>query len=110
MGYYTYHQLTTSDADEVDVHGDKLHRQDMHKGEIGALTGYGPNLWQDSAKWYDCDEDMCHYSQRYPDVVFTLDGDGEEPGDILTKWFKNGRMQSWSLQINPPSEPPEPWA
>jgi len=44
-------------------------------------------------KWYDHETDMIKYSLSKPDVLFVLDGDGEDSGDIWRKYFKNGKMQ-----------------
>lgn len=48
----------------------------------------------ESSKWYDHEEDMLKISKLYPDVVFKLSGEGEEPGDIWVKYFQNGKVQS----------------
>lgn len=51
-----------------------------------------PSL-EDSCKWYDHEDDMRRLSLRFPDVVFTLNGEGEESGDVWVKYFKDGKMQ-----------------
>ena len=49
--------------------------------------------FDDTIKWYDHDKDMVKLSKLYPDTLFTLSGEGEEPGDIWRYYFKAGRSQ-----------------
>ncbi len=51
------------------------------------------------AKWYDNEDDLVEFSQKYPDIVFTLEGEGEESGDIWKKYFKNGEKQIAHTEI-----------
>jgi len=53
----------------------------------------------ESIEWYDHESEMKAFSKRFPDVVFTLHGQGEESGDIWVKYFKNGKMQKVEAQI-----------
>jgi hypothetical protein len=54
-------------------------------------------------KWYEHEEDVRKLSAEYPDVVFVLDGEGEEAGDVWRKFFLNGKLvHSWSPEIKPP--------
>lgn len=54
---------------------------------------------EDSCKWYDHEEDMRRLSLKFPDVVFTLNGEGEEAGDVWVKYFRNGKMQVDKIEI-----------
>ena len=47
----------------------------------------------DECKWYEHEADMRALSSKFPDVLFTLDGVGEEHPDIWRKFFVNGKMQ-----------------
>ena len=47
----------------------------------------------DQTKWYTHEEDIKKFSKRFPTVLFTLKGEGEESGDMWFKYFKNGKMQ-----------------
>ncbi len=86
MGYYTYYEL------EV-VGGEK--KAEDYVNEIGEISGYtgeeGP--FYDTVKWYDHEKDMKTMSQRYPDVLFILSGDGEESDDFWKEYHKNGKVQ-----------------
>lgn len=102
MGYYTRYELITD------------HDHDMEKFEaaIREESGYGCNMFEDSIKWYSCEEDMVSVSKRFPDVTFYLQGEGEETGDLWAMWFKNGETREWHL---PPvvvpgiADLPYPW-
>ena len=45
----------------------------------------------DSLKWYEHEDDMCKLSAMFPDLYFTLEGDGEEFDDFWRKLFHNGQ-------------------
>ena len=56
---------------------------------------------EEPSKWYNHEEEMAAFSKRFPGVVFTLNGEGEEQGDRWTKYFKDGlvqveKMQEWT--------------
>lgn len=65
-------------------------------------AGYGKGLFEDTCKWYEHEEDMKKVSSNYPDVIFTLEGEGEEAGDMWKKYFMNGKMQSCKAVITYP--------
>lgn len=106
MGYYTSYELT------VDKDGDKIHEEfiSISNNFKWALeyAGEGSNRWypNDSAKWYDHDIDMCALSKEYPDILFTLTGNGEDTGDIWRSWYRNGeKISEWTLDYNIPNDP-----
>jgi len=47
----------------------------------------------EACKWYEHEKDMAEFSRKFPKVLFTLKGEGEESGDIWAKYFVNGKMQ-----------------
>lgn len=53
----------------------------------------------EEVKWYDHEEDMKAFSRKFPAVLFTLNGEGEESGDVWVKYFKNGKMQASKAEI-----------
>ena len=44
-------------------------------------------------------DDMKELSLRHPEVVFTLDGQGEESGDVWRMYFKNGKFHKSEVTI-----------
>ena len=83
MGYYTRHTLTiVSGNDEVTDYA----------AEISEASGYD-NCFDEELKWYDHEEDMRKYSEKHPDVLFLLEGDGEENGDQWIEYYQNGKSQ-----------------
>lgn len=82
MGYYTRHELSIVSGND--------HVTDYEQ-EITDSTYYS-SLFTDEIKWYDCEKDMKEYSKNHPNVVFCIDGVGEENGDIWKAYFKNGKM------------------
>lgn len=47
----------------------------------------------ESSKWYDHEKDLIQLSQLEPDVLFTLEGEGENNEDIWKKYFLAGDVQ-----------------
>jgi len=89
MGYYTTFKL------EIIEGNDNV--TDYAK-EIGECSGYG-HLFDDQHKWYDCEDDMKKISLNHPNTVFKISGEGEESGDIWSRYFKNGKCQYVKAQI-----------
>ena len=108
MGYYTKFDLEISGAGErwvegVDVNGNKVtvnigFDHDEIQAEIEEMSGY-KYLFEDTVKWYDHEVHMRAISKKYPDLLFILDGIGEEAGDLWRKYFKNGLCQSERAHI-----------
>lgn len=85
MGYYTDFELTFSGDIEYDELLDALNKVTEYK--------WHDDLTLPSVKWYNHKVDMQIISTMFPDVVFTLHGDGEESSDIWQEYFKNGKSQ-----------------
>lgn len=81
MGYYTSHKLSIISGNDGFTD---------YEQEITDSTDYS-SLFDESIKWYDCEKDMKAYSKKHPNVVFCIDGKGEESGDIWRAYFKNGK-------------------
>lgn len=50
-------------------------------------------------KWYEHETDMMKFSQTFPEYIFSLEGNGEDSGDIWKKWFYKGKMQGGKAKI-----------
>lgn len=48
---------------------------------------------EDSFKWYDYNDDMKKLSKKkkYKDMLFSVEGEGEDSGDIWKAYYKNGK-------------------
>lgn len=44
--------------------------------------------------WYEHESDMKKISREFPGVLFLLEGEGEEAGDLWKKYFRSGKMQT----------------
>lgn len=90
MGYYTRHVLYASDNTQE------------HIEALSEMTGYLEHSFNGGGhaiKWYTHEEDMKEYSMKHPDVLFTLEGMGEDPETPWTKYFKNGKMQIAEVKL-----------
>lgn len=85
MGYYTYYNLgidpSTEYSDELDI--------SKHKEAIEDT--YGGASFEEPVKWYSHERDMGEYSKKYPDIIFTLEGDGEDSDDMWKAYYRNGK-------------------
>ena len=112
MGYYTYFTLGVHKKKHnvncpevtVDFEIEKQVAKDLARimYDIGEnpsqpdieFIGNIHNMYDvlnDSMKWYDHEADMEKLSALYPDLYFTLEGDGEEFDDFWRKLFHNGQ-------------------
>ncbi len=57
-------------------------------GTIGALIAEGMEC-----KWYGHEKDMRKISKHFPKILFVLEGEGEENGDIWKMYFLDGKAQ-----------------
>lgn len=109
MGYYTYHKLYVLNDkmqcldDETDEHQVLITRKVLG-GDFNDSNSR--MLFEDSCKWYECDEDMKKHSLEHPDLLFEIDGVGEENEDLWINYYKNGKMQHCPAQIVYPKYDP----
>ena len=97
MGYNTYFRLTTiPELDELSEPAIEF----IPKSDFTVNDLINEEL--DSMKWYNYEEDMKSISKSFPTVVFILDGEGEENGDIWREFFMNGKSYFWALKYELP--------
>ena len=92
MGYYTRYRISCNSF--VQVENFPFSYPDNYIDE--GITFISPDseaVYGDSVKWYEHDEDMLELSRQFPNVTFTLEGDGEEQGDVWIKHYKDGKMK-----------------
>lgn len=99
MSYDTRYTLASSDG--ID-----------HRADVAAASKFfnGCGWPEEACSWYDHDKDMRAYSRAHPGVVFVLDGDGEEVGDVWRKWYRGGQVREWKLpKLERPMSPLQPF-
>lgn len=91
MGYYTDYKLESEDINliqELRAESEDAAYAIQENGDTG-----------DATKWYGFDEDLIEISKKHPDNLFTLQGAGEENGDIWVCYFKHGKKQMCEAKI-----------
>lgn len=108
MGYYTRFNLEVStksggEVDEATLQKVQARFDDMlgWSGAFDEVTDYS-----DEWKWYEYEHDMIEFSKEFPNLCFTLEGDGEDREDWWTEWFQNGKFYKSVAKITPPDIAP----
>jgi hypothetical protein len=58
---------------------------------------------QDECRWDEHQEELEAASAKHRDIVFILDGEGSEAGDIWREFYLNGKLiHQWRPNITPP--------
>jgi hypothetical protein len=101
MGYYTDFTLSAEGKGPV---WDKLMRAKdklvFSSGNYDFVLGeWLDRNYSQNIKWYEYEEDMKQLSKEWPNVLFILEGDGEETGDLWKAWFRNGGMHKLEAKI-----------
>lgn len=91
MGYYTYFTINKIKGSDKDF--DNLLK------DIDEETGlrFSEDTTQE-AKWGDYEEDCLKLSKKYPDLIFQIDGDGENSDDLWAERFHNGDCESTHME------------
>ncbi len=63
-----------------------------------SLADKGRSSGNDS-RWYGHEKDMKAFSAKHPNILFTLNGGGEEAVDQWNKYFLNGKCQVAKAEI-----------
>lgn len=98
MGYYTRYNLTA-----IDTKTDFPLTEEMEArvcARLIAISGdaiYDGNTFDgclnDELKWYDYHMDMIELSKEFPDIMFMLEGEGEERDDNWRLYVHNGESE-----------------
>lgn len=114
MGYYTKFELhaynvETRDPVSREMEYDLTYRlENIAFGYVDReeFETWGPqsfDAWTgDTMKWYDHEADMTALSKEYPELLFVLEGVGEEFPDAWRKWFHNGTYEESYAEITYP--------
>jgi len=95
MGYYTYYTLDV-DPWDMDMNDDDFDREMNLLGTESLNQGmftvrdlvYGDGA---TCKWYEHEAEMLELSKRYPRLLFSLHGWGEDRYDIWSQFFLDGQ-------------------
>lgn len=99
MGYYTTYRLSVvepNDSATLDKVGAFIKK---HQKKFYPLIGDHGYYKTESVKWYDHEKDMAWLSVAFPEILFKLEGEGEENGDLWHKYFKAGKIQVCKARI-----------
>lgn len=95
MGYNTNYQLQCNPmSDELDLALDANKPEGCLGSLMGFVTGYG-----DDCTWYDWEDDMREFSCLFPEVLFTLEGRGDDQGDHWSAYIQAGKVQVCKARI-----------
>lgn len=104
MGYltdYRLHATGFADSEQAELFELRLNKQAEYRFESN-LGRNDIRLSLQEAKWYDWQKDLETVSQQFPEVVITVDGTGEESGDIWRAKVQNGKVKVASATITFP--------
>lgn len=103
MGYYTAYSIaydalkTTSEIDSA--------IEAFFKGvDGGGWATYAGEILGGVRKWYDQEIDMYCLSKKFPDILFTVSGHGDDWDDSWEEHWQDGSMQHCHMEI-PPYDP-----
>ena len=108
MGYYTKFQLYAYSTESKSPISESQEEEIATKlWEITSGSDrYRPcnfeDCFDDTMKWYGHEEDMTTISKEYPNILFVLEGIGEEFPDAWRKWFHNGAVEASYAEITYP--------
>lgn len=88
MGYATSHKLNVTGVNDTDIIGQL--RAENKEARYALLPDGRSN---EACNWYDHEKDMRAFSKKHPNVLFCMEGEGEESGDIWKEYYQNGLMQ-----------------
>ena len=97
MGYYTEHNLSLvndTTQNEFDIIKEFRKSSDNAKHALSE-EGYCEN----SCKWYNCEKDLKEFSMKYPNIIFLLEGKGEDSEDMWRLYVKEGHSQRCKAEV-----------
>lgn len=92
MGYYTSFCLRVENQQLDDVVKKNIYNAIEELDEF-ELFDESENRWEVYTKWYSYREDMCSVSEKFPGILFSLWGDGEDRDDSWVEYYLDGKFQ-----------------
>lgn len=100
MGYETTFIL---EADFSKVPSEQLELTQLKVEKALYANDYQIRLSESfSGKWYDHHDDMLKISSQFPEVLFMLEGNGEENDDIWESEYLNGKHRIRHVELSFP--------
>lgn len=104
MGYYTYYTMEARDTKTNAPLSEEMEAKICQRlWEISNDAIYNGNSFcdclGDCLKWYDHADDMLKLSKEFPDVMFMLEGEGEERDDNWRLFVQNGEWELCTANI-----------
>ena len=98
MGYYTYFTMEACDTTtNAPLSAEKEKEICKRLWEISKDAIYEGDCFYDcfgdTLKWYDHHDDMIALSKEFPDVMFMLEGEGEDRDDNWRLFVQNGEWE-----------------
>lgn len=108
MGYYTYFSLSYHGTPEDEQALQKYHVEDDNAeySDPYYINGILDGCADHDYKWYDWEKDIKVLASKFPNVLFILDGDGEENEDHWEFRIK-GKVWEHHYVEMPPFTTPE---
>ena len=91
LGYYTRYSLDV-EAETIEQAYSAIASLRRNSSSAEYALDYAGNSGE-SCKWYNHEENLVDTSFMFPDVKFTLSGEGEEAGDIWKLYVINGKTE-----------------
>jgi len=106
MGYNTLYHLSWDVASYEDSSAIEkwLEKEKTDSYKFYAISSKGGG--SEPVKWYDHHDDMVELSRAFPQVLFTLEGAGEEMDDRWRKYYLNGKVHIVQAIITYPAFDP----
>jgi hypothetical protein len=95
MGYHTYYNVNLIPDDRrMEIIEDL---RNTYESARWGLDEHG--YCNQDMSWYSWNEDIRKFSEKYPDVLFVVDGEGDDTEDLWISYFQNGKNQHVQARI-----------
>lgn len=100
MGYCTKYNLKIEKNNSCFTDSE-IFKQTVEKLELGIIDYALDNDLKcyNAVNWYDHPKHMRAVSSVIKNVLFLLEGEGEESGDIWKEYYLNGKMQRCKVKL-----------
>lgn len=99
MGYVTNYKISFIHFGKTEIpkEADALNSINPYDFEVGEdESPLLEEFFEEPIKWYDHVEDMIKLSKVFPEILFILDGQGEEIGESFI-WMEKEWLLTWCL-------------